>query len=1137
MHFKSGQSYGNQQLMAQQHLNMSKTIMRQRTGAPNNQMLYNTLSNGGDNQFGITLSKYQSTQQPVNRDLDQNIMFTSIDRRQNNIRPHHGGSQNSMDQQNGRSIVLPSSIQIGRVGINRNTSQKDFRNKKMSAIFQNGDQSISSKNMFQMQMSSSHKSQNEGTKSQFLTKQSQMNNLGSFTDNLQQNSKPLYQTIASNNQQNFQMTLQEQEKKRSKDIMMKLFPKQLKFIDQSEKDQQVQMSKLGYIRKLNYQSQANLYANQQTNHHHTQKHSVFCSQKHSMISTHQNQVENHDQNLRKIIQRQDTVESSNMHLSPLTQTVNFKVDGKLNQWSQMTDVAYKLIKSLKRDTAQTKEIFQETQDQIKSLNYKLVQVIPKKDSHIILEEKKDNNFKISHGQEHIFAKISIKNMPQPLFVISIKQKQKTQNSDLDYQIYFSRYDRFPDPDSKVSDLQRRSHNQMYLYQDLSSKVFKEDWLYIGIHNIRLKNLNQSQISIRFAFQRYSKQDFRQNEYRGSSMGLVSSNSSPRFSKTGDGSKMMRIKLQSQLKDILDDQDRCQEFIDNIEDLKQKRLMSRQSNINNTQKIAIQVFLNSKPSYMSVSDFKVNTAQKKKEDLDMESHQKMLFLLNKRQIINGFKAQLEERKRQIQSKRLFKQKWLIMQVQHKVGLKILENIQIRKQQKDFAVKLFFSTLKLLKVWRIYVKKFGFPKSVRDHKLTRHYLSLTNNLMYEPVCDRAKLLLLAFLRGKKEKKLIFKQFEKFSLQIETMQRVFRAQLKLAATRTKLLSKFWEKKVIQLQKDLSKKRGSNRTKKDVKVLKNLFLLPDNLKTNCLKDYLLKCKRAYMKAISEWLEQYNKFKDSQHNVFLLQKMITFNQNKEEEQSGINQHRKQFSQEYKAKLSELSCDFEEDEVDQQVKVKFSKIKNAQTQDKQVKFQPQGSFKGLQKSLTLNSQQSFNSTVLQEYLNNERVQDMNQLDDNSENSKSKTEKNKSKNQKSGFAKQAQNKQSSFKINHNRKSNNDNSNNDNASSKNQLYEQNAIDQKQTSYQDLMNKKPKFIYLPTSQVMTDLVYQCTWEFVKSEIEREKFSKKVANQVMNTDMMSSDGGMSDQENWNKGLLASDDKNNLNTGDAKTLITELTD
>lgn len=55
--------------------------------------------------------------------------------------------------------------------------------------------------------------------------------------------------------------------------------------------------------------------------------------------------------------------------------------------------------------------------------------------------------------------------------------------------------------------------------------------------------------------------------------------------------------------------------------------------------------------------------------------------------------------------------------HMMTKKILDNIRLRREQRGFAVKLFYSTLKLLRVWRINVKKFGFPKSTRDLKLTQ------------------------------------------------------------------------------------------------------------------------------------------------------------------------------------------------------------------------------------------------------------------------------------------------------------------------------------------------------------------------------------------------------------------------------------
>ena len=76
-----------------------------------------------------------------------------------------------------------------------------------------------------------------------------------------------------------------------------------------------------------------------------------------------------------------------------------------------------------------------------------------------------------------------------------------------------------------------------------------------------------------------------------------------------------------------------------------------------------------------------------------------------------------KKAEREEKSKFIRQWIALRTQHYGSKKARENLKLRLKAKDDAFKIFYATLKLLKVWGKYIHRFGFPKSVRDHRYAK------------------------------------------------------------------------------------------------------------------------------------------------------------------------------------------------------------------------------------------------------------------------------------------------------------------------------------------------------------------------------------------------------------------------------------
>ncbi len=104
-----------------------------------------------------------------------------------------------------------------------------------------------------------------------------------------------------------------------------------------------------------------------------------------------------------------------------------------------------------------------------------------------------------------------------------------------------------------------------IVQDKGFKHFRDDWLYVGIHNCGFLG----QVILRFSFLKYNKLDFKQLEFKNIN--------SQEIAKTPAA---VRSKVLKNLKEIIEDPEYCKDFLEDIgiiqyiifiENLKMKRM--------------------------------------------------------------------------------------------------------------------------------------------------------------------------------------------------------------------------------------------------------------------------------------------------------------------------------------------------------------------------------------------------------------------------------------------------------------------------------------------------------------------------------------------------------------------------------------
>ncbi|CDW71398.1 UNKNOWN [Stylonychia lemnae] len=639
--------------------------------------------------------------------------------------------------------------------------------------------------------------------------------------------------------------------------------------------------------------------------------------------------------------RQETIES-NAEQSSLTKTANIKTDQKLTKWNHLTDEALQIIKSLKSDSSETKKLFTKTKEQILNLNYNLIQVVPKPDVHFDLVEKKENYIKLG-GLDHVFAKISLRHQPQPLYILAIKQIPK----EFEFNMYISRKHRFPDFDNC---------------------------------EIRRK------ISIRYSFQKYNKYDFKLLEFKPQNISYL---------EPGKENKIEQ---------------------------KNSRQISKKFLVN---EIGHSRIYKSKAIY--------------------------------------YRKELQAKKNEINKKKMRTLGWKSLLILKQKLMFVRDNTQRRKESKELAMKQFYSTLKLLRVWSIYVKKFGFPKQIRDQRLTQQY-NILITLIYQLLCVD----------------------HKYNIRCSNL---IRSQIQLSVTRVKMIEKLWNKTCLAIQREFQRKK--QKCKKDNQILKNLFLVTESFKQRAIKEYLLQCKRQYVIAINEWFEKLQKFHQNNQTYktqnMIIHKMVTMRKDKMDQSS---QHRKQESEDFnQIVVQELGSN------DKLQQMKKENVKAASS---------------FQKSATHISKDSINQSqqIIQHYMDNadeERVEDIDyELADDQITTKPKNKKGKSK-----FMTKNKN-LSTTKLNIvSRKSLAIDTQSITESSGKMIYEQSTIDLNQTTtFSDLMNKRPKFIYIPTELIMNEIVLSCVNDYIQITgfINDDNNHNPLSNNKNNDDILNTDPDIDD-------------------------------
>ena len=91
-----------------------------------------------------------------------------------------------------------------------------------------------------------------------------------------------------------------------------------------------------------------------------------------------------------------------------------------------------------------------------------------------------------------------------------------------------------------------------------------------------------------------------------------------------GTKIAFSKLKQQLKELMDDPAACKEFLDEVASMKARRIKSITEKFHANNKIMRSEILLSRPSHMSVSEYKQSVVSVKKETIDFENRKMRIF---------------------------------------------------------------------------------------------------------------------------------------------------------------------------------------------------------------------------------------------------------------------------------------------------------------------------------------------------------------------------------------------------------------------------------------------------------------------------------------------------------------------------------
>ncbi|CDW72597.1 UNKNOWN [Stylonychia lemnae] len=458
------------------------------------------------------------------------------------------------------------------------------------------------------------------------------------------------------------------------------------------------------------------------------------------------------------------------------------------------------------------ELLQNTQQELKILQYRATNLICGDDLHVQIDKNEKKHFDMIPSTAQ-YAKIPILGK-QPPCKIQIDYPEDFNKKKIDLRICMSRKNKQPNPNNSEKVVTRVNTTS---YESVDP-YFNQQFLYLGLYT----EIGM-QFSIKISFPKEDQRDKSvplkdtQNDMNQTFMSQNESGNSQAISKN-----KYRMLIQKRIRDLSEDKVQFEEFCEQIEILKRKRnqLQTRGADVNIIAKNKMIVnhwnYIQQElqKSRIDESEDRIQKVQKRKQDIQFEDYKKKLFLLNKWEIL---KIKRNEMKDEFRDKYQMRTKCMCSTIT-RTAMKRQEIIEIFRITKKNAVKESQESLEKFQTKR----------------------------------QKAKEILSAFME---ETSAVFEMINRFNLmysRVVKIQKFFRDQKMLDLFRVDFIRSAWDIQREIMQRALLKSGGKQA---GIKLkLKKMSLLTDTVREQFVRLYFQKQKIQF---IIKFLEMHSDPRD----------------------------------------------------------------------------------------------------------------------------------------------------------------------------------------------------------------------------------------------------------------------------------------
>ncbi|CAI2373351.1 unnamed protein product [Moneuplotes crassus] len=259
-----------------------------------------------------------------------------------------------------------------------------------------------------------------------------------------------------------------------------------------------------------------------------------------------------------------------------------------------------------------------------------------------------------------------------------------------------------------------------------------------------------------------------------------------------------------------------------------------------------------PKGMTVQEFKLIMAKKRKEEKDEKLRKRMIFIANKWNYLRqeSYKAEIIQKK--IKMQRNYVKTWVGFKTLH-YGIRKIHNAYIGKRYE--VIKAARSMVIANKVYYMYRKREllrGTNVTIRTHNTIRHSLVFSSEVLASKCESRAKQIFTSFIKDLKCKRALSVSFIDYWTQILKVRHRFLHIIKMTSQRMEFLIEKWEEQKQVLIEEYEKEILNNKSKHAKKMRKKIKGISDGLRYICLKLYLNQCRTEHNIAFFEWRKNH---------------------------------------------------------------------------------------------------------------------------------------------------------------------------------------------------------------------------------------------------------------------------------------------